>query len=66
MSDSWEVLDGYVVDAATERAILIKKIRTGATTWVPRSVCECGDELGLHDRDIVVRAWFVRKEGLDT
>lgn len=32
--------------------------------WVPRSVCEGGQELGVGDDDIRVAEWWLSKEGL--
>jgi hypothetical protein len=32
--------------------------------WVPRSVCENGDELDIGDTDICVQRWFAEREDL--
>lgn len=32
--------------------------------WIPRSVCEDGDNLSVGDADVVVAEWFADKEGL--
>lgn len=60
----WCTLDGYSVDADTRRAVLVVHTRTGVKTWIPRSLCDDGEALSLHDTDIVVKTWFADKEGL--
>jgi hypothetical protein len=62
-------LDGYEVEAATPRAIGLR--RRGAPVgrsllWVPRSVVEDGDDILKGETDICVAAWFVEREGLIT
>lgn len=32
--------------------------------WIPRSVCEEGDDLAVGDNDIRVAEWWLNKEGL--
>lgn len=56
-----DVIDGEVV-RVTPAAVLVK--HGGKETWVPRSVCAGGDELGEGDTDIQVERWFAEKEGL--
>ena len=60
----WCTLDGYAVDVETQRAVLVVHVKSGAKTWIPRSLCDAGDLLSLHDKDIVVKTWFADKEGL--
>lgn len=57
--------DCEVIDT-TEKAIQVAwEKRDGVHThWVPRSVCEDGDELSEGDKDISVATWFVNKEDL--
>ena len=56
-------LDGYVVRHATPRAVLLVKGTTEA--WVPKSMCENGDELAAGDTDVSVAKWVAEREGLD-
>lgn len=57
-------LDGYRVARTTAKAVLLAK--GDFEVWVPRSVCEDGDELDMGDTDICVAEWFAEREGLDT
>lgn len=72
-SNEFVTLDGYVVVAQTRLAIGIAKTAKSAAapspsdvaTWVPRSVCDDGEAIGVGDTDMSVREWFADKEGLN-
>jgi hypothetical protein len=32
--------------------------------WVPRSVCEHGDDIETGDNEIVIKDWWAKKEGV--
>lgn len=64
-------IKGRVVgEAKSGMAILVRFKETddllGDThdRWIPRSVCEEGDELSVGDDDIRVAEWWLNKEGL--
>ena len=62
----WVTLDdAYIVDWATDRAVLVKHQKTGVKTWIPRAHCDGGERLEITNRDIVVKKWFAEREGLD-
>jgi hypothetical protein len=69
MRDDYMTLDGYRVDALTDKAL---GLRRGTMTehrplkWVPRSVVEHGDRIEKGETDICVQQWFIDKEGLIT
>ena len=56
--------DVDAIIATTEKAVLVA-FKDGCETWVPRSVCDDGDDLAKGDTDIVVELWFAKREGLD-
>ena len=63
-------LEGYVVRRVTALAVGICKaaIPLGAQeelTWIPRSLCDDGENLEEGDTDIVVDRWKAEQEGLD-
>lgn len=67
MRTQYDTLDDCEVIATTEKAIKVAWTdREGEIheAWIPRSVCQDGDELGEGDRDISVAHWFADKEGL--
>ena len=49
--------------ATTEKAVLVR-FTNGQETWIPRSVCDSGDDLAKGDTDIVVQGRFAAREGL--
>ena len=51
------------VIATTEKAVLVR-FTHGQETWIPRTVCDSGDELAKGDTDIVVSGWLAAREGL--
>jgi hypothetical protein len=51
------------VIATTQKAVLVH-FTHGQETWIPRSVCDGGDDLAKGDTDIVVQGWFANQEGL--
>ena len=55
-------VDAFI--ATTEKAVLVR-FTNGQETWIPRSVCDSGDDLAKGDTDIVVELWFAKREGLD-
>jgi hypothetical protein len=52
------------VIATTEKAVLVR-FNHGQETWIPRSVCDDGDDLAKGDTDIVVGRWYALREGLE-
>ena len=56
--------DVDAIIATTEKAVLVR-FTNGQETWIPRSVCDSGDDLAKGDTDIVVELWFAKREGLD-
>ena len=76
-SNEFVTLDGYVVVAQTVLAIgVVKTVKSTAASpplpspsdvsaWIPRSVCDDGEVVGVGDTDLSVREWFADKEGLD-
>jgi hypothetical protein len=64
---TYDLLDNCEVIAATEKAIKVAwtdKEGDIQNAWIPRSVCQNGDELGEGDQDISVARWFASKEDL--
>ena len=57
-------LDGVDRVIRTTQAAVLVRFKNLKEVWIPRSVCECGDELSKGDTDIVVQGWFAEKEGL--
>ena len=57
-------LDNVRVARVTPRAILLEIDKSKPGVWVPRSVCENGDELDIGDTDICVQRWFAEREDL--
>lgn len=55
-----------IIDLATEKAIRVRFIEpeSNAPLWVPRSVCEDGEEVGIGDEEIHVEAWWLRTHGV--
>ena len=51
------------VIATTQKAVLVR-FTHGQETWIPRSVCDSGDDLAKGDTDIVVQGRFAAREGL--
>jgi hypothetical protein len=49
--------------ATTEKAVLVR-FTNGQETWIPRSVCDSGDDLAKGDTDIVVQGRFAAREWL--
>lgn len=33
--------------------------------WIPRSVCEDGENVAVGDEELRIARWFVEKEGMD-
>lgn len=61
----YETLDGCEVIAVTEKAVQVATDPHAENfQWIPRSVCENGDELEEGDTDICVERWFADKEDL--
>ena len=60
-------LDDYEIRFSTERAIGIVKAENpfDDPVWIPRSVCESGDDLNEGDTDIVVARWKADELDLD-
>jgi hypothetical protein len=58
-------LHGDIIQC-TEKAILfVSREEPDMESWIPKSQCEGGDELGEDDNvDIHVSKWFVQKEDL--
>jgi len=62
--DEWEGIDVTVI-AATAKAIRCDGGKKGSY-WIPRSVIEEGEGLEVgHSGEIMIRKWFVEKEGLE-
>lgn len=57
-------LDGVDRVIKTTRSAVLVRFENLKEVWIPRSVCECGDDLSAGDRDIVVEEWFADQEGL--
>jgi hypothetical protein len=51
------------VCGATQNAVRVR-FDNMEEKWIPRSLCEDGDQLDMGDRDVVVQQWFADKEGL--
>lgn len=49
----------------TKIAVLVR-FKDLNEVWIPRSVCECGDEIAVWDTDIVVADWYIEREGLSS
>jgi hypothetical protein len=50
---------------STQKAIMVRfRNPDRPDLWIPRSVCECGDDLAEGDSDVVVQEWFAEREGL--
>jgi hypothetical protein len=58
-------LDGYVVIAVTPDAVGIAKSESGDPTWIPRSLCDAGDDLEKGDSDLSVVRWKADQTELD-
>jgi len=60
-------LDGYIVKAATEKAIGLCKEGddSGDLIWLPRSTCQDGDDITRGDEDVCVIEWKADQMGLD-
>jgi hypothetical protein len=54
-----------VVHTATPKAVQLHIESINARAWVPRSVCEGGDNLVVKDEDIRIADWWLRKNGLE-
>ena len=54
-------VDAFI--ATTEKAVLVL-FTNGQETWIPRSVCDSGDDLAKGDTDIVVQGRFAARDGL--
>ncbi len=68
MSRVYVTLDGYVVRRVTEKSIAVAKVAFGASgdlTWLPRSMCEDGENLDIGDTDISVVENIAEERGLD-
>lgn len=59
-------LDGYVVRKTRDMAVAVNLVDEPFSeyVWLPRSVCEQGDDLVEGDEDIVVREDFALEKGL--
>lgn len=66
--DDYVELDGYRVDAVTDKALGLQRgpWSSRRLTWVPRSVVQSGDKIVKGETEIYVRQWFVQKEDLIT
>ena len=51
------------VIVTTTKAILVR-FENQKEVWIPRSVCEAGDQLEKGDHDIMVQEWCAEREGL--
>lgn len=63
--DAWVDVQG-TVGRVTDKAILLT-IPTpfgGNDVWIPRKVVRHGDQVKVGDTDIMVKEWFVKKEGI--
>lgn len=64
----YEPINGYVIKE-TAKAVLVR-FKIGENwidfqdRWVPRSLCENGDDLRDRDDDIRVEKWWLNKESL--
>jgi hypothetical protein len=74
LDDLYITFAGVVV-RATLRAVLFRfpddtmtlpgiEPRGAVERWIPRSVCEAGDDLDVGDTDIRIAEWFCEKEGI--
>lgn len=59
-------LDGVDQVIHTTKAAVLVRFKDLQEVWVPRSVCECGDELAVGETDIVVADWYIEREGLSS
>jgi hypothetical protein len=57
-------LDGYRVRHVTVKAICIVK-GDNEPIWLPRSLCQDGDLIGIGDFDIIVEEWLADDRELD-
>jgi hypothetical protein len=54
-----------IVERCTPKAVLLILESADMPVWVPRSVCEGGDDLVVKDEDIRIADWWLRKNGLE-
>lgn len=63
MSAGHVTLAGEVL-IARPHSVLFRNDEDDREHWIPRAVCVDGDTLDEGDTDVIVGAWFVKKEGI--